>query len=120
MIGATGLIRCELIAQFNWAFIIRGEGFRISKEYGKRIITVTQKMTGSNRSIINLNSFKSILQLADEKKLPIFLNKNPDEGRPIFFIVEGNYVYSYESAGRELVRNTTTNVSAFRNVYAES
>jgi len=99
---------------------MRVEGIMISKKYGKRIITVTQKMTASNRSIINLNSFKSILQLSDEKKLPIFLNKNPEEGRPIFFIVEGNYVYSYESAGRELVRNTTTNVSAFRNVYAES
>ena len=91
----------------------------MNKKYGKRIITVTQGMKGAQRSIISLNSFKSILQLSDEKELPIFLNKNPEEGRPVFFIVDGDYVYSYESVSRELVRNSRID-PAISSAYAES
>jgi len=91
----------------------------INKKHGKRIIIVTQDMRGAQRSIIMLNSFKSILQLADEKKLPIFLNKNPEEGRPVFFIVEDDYVYSYESKSRELAWNTRLD-TAISSAYAES
>ncbi|QUG40576.1 hypothetical protein KD050_14890 [Psychrobacillus sp. INOP01] len=80
---------------------------------------MTQDIKGAPRLIISLNSFKSILQLSDEKELPIFLNKNPEEGRPVFFIVDGDYVYSYEPASRELVRNTRIDPS-ISGVYAES
>lgn len=97
----------------------KSEVFMINKKYGKRIITVTQELKGAQKSIISLDSFKSILHLSDEKELPIFLNKKPEEGRPVFFIVDGDYVYSYESASRELVRNSRKD-PAISNVYAES
>lgn len=91
----------------------------INKKYGKRIITVTQEMKGAPRSFIKLNSFRSILQLADEKGLPIFLNRNLEEGLPVFFIVDGDCIYNYETASRELVRNTTIN-PAISSAYAKS
>ena len=97
----------------------KSEVFMINKKYGKRIITVTKDMNGAPRSTIMLDSFKAILQLADEKELPIFLNKNPEEGRPVFFIVDGDYIYSYESASRELVRNSRAD-PAISSAYAES
>lgn len=83
------------------------EVLMINKRYGKRIITVTQEMKGAPKSTIMLDSFKSILQLADEKELPIFLNKNLQEGRPTFFIVDDDYLYNYETVSRELVQNIT-------------
>ena len=91
----------------------------INKKYGKRIITVTQDIKGAPRSVIRLNSFRSILQLADDKELPIFLNKNREEGRPVFFIVDGDCIYNYETASRELVRNTTIE-PADSSAYAKS
>lgn len=70
---------------------------KINKKYGNRIIFVTQKVNMDDKSIITLSSFKSILKVADEKELPVFCHKTHEEGTAIYFIVDGDYVYNYET-----------------------
>lgn len=71
---------------------------KINKKYAKRLIPVTQKINVNENSIFTLDSFKSILKIADEKELPIFFCKNHQVGSAEYFIVDGNYVYSYQTA----------------------
>ncbi|MEK4484679.1 DUF5305 family protein [Psychrobacillus sp. FSL H8-0484] len=78
---------------------------KINKKYGKRMISVSQKVETSQKSIILLNSFKAIIQIADAKELPIFYyNMHLDESK-LYFIIDGNYMYQYEINEIELARS---------------
>ncbi|MEH7252630.1 DUF5305 family protein [Neobacillus niacini] len=70
---------------------------RINKKFANRIIPVSQKINITQKSIFVLDSFKSIIKIADEKELPIFFNKDQEEEIAIYFIVDGEYLYSYET-----------------------
>jgi hypothetical protein len=69
----------------------------INKRYANRIIPVSQKINITQKSIFVLDAFKSIIKIADEKELPIFFNKDQKEEMAIYFIVDGEYLYTYES-----------------------
>lgn len=67
---------------------------KINKRYANRIIPVSQKIIIANKSIVVLDSFKSIVKISDEKELPIFLEKE----KSIYYIVDGDYLYTYEAS----------------------
>ncbi|WP_423800229.1 DUF5305 family protein [Neobacillus sp. SAB-20_R2A] len=69
----------------------------INKRYASRIIPVSQKINIAQKSIFSLDSFKSIIKISDEKELPIFFNKDHKEESAVFFIVDGDYLYTYET-----------------------
>ena len=70
------------------------------------------------KSIISLTSFKSILKIADEKELPIFFHKIHHDGRAVYFIVDGDYLYNYETLKIDLIRSTKKEVGSIE-VYAK-
>lgn len=70
---------------------------KINKKYGNRIIPVSQKINSDDKTIITLQSFKSIIKIADEKELPIFYHRLHQDGSAVFFIAEGDYLYRYET-----------------------
>lgn len=68
----------------------------INKRYSNRIIPVSQKINIVQKSIFVLDSFQSILKIADDKELPIFFSKDQKEDTGVYFIVDGNYLYTYD------------------------
>jgi len=96
---------------------IRSQVDKINKKYGNRIITVSQKMNIDLKSIITLSSFTSILKVADEKELPIFCHKIHEDGTALYFIVDGDYVYNYETIKSNLIHSTDKGIIS-DNAYA--
>lgn len=92
---------------------------KINKKYRSRIITVSKELNGAQKSIITLQSFKSILQISDEKELPIFFSKVHQDGSAVYFIVDGDYLYNFETGCEDLVRNKNKDTGIIR-AYAES
>lgn len=92
---------------------------RINKKYGSRIIQVSERENIAQKSIITVTSFKSILRIADEKELSIFFQKVHYDGRAVYFIVEGDFLYTYETVKIDLARNTRKAVRSDE-LYAEN
>jgi hypothetical protein len=68
----------------------------INKRYANRIIPVSQKINIVQKSIFVLDSFKSVMKIADEKELPIFFSQDHKEENSVYFLVDGDYLYTYE------------------------
>jgi len=96
---------------------MRSQVDKINKKYGNRIITVSQKLNIDLKSIITLSSFTSILKVADEKELPIFCHKIHEDGTALYFIVDGEYVYNYETIKSTLIHSTEKGIIS-DNAYA--
>ncbi|WP_342433986.1 DUF5305 family protein [Neobacillus sp. FSL H8-0543] len=104
-------IICTLLSVFSLLLILfviksRKTGRRIpilseteiiNKKYSSRIISVSQKINIVQKSIFILDSFKSVIKIADEKELPIFSSKDHKEESTVYFIVDGDYLYTYET-----------------------
>ncbi|MDR7239076.1 DUF5305 family protein [Neobacillus drentensis] len=69
----------------------------INKRYANRILPVSQKINIVQKSIFVLDSFKSVIKIADEKELPIFFSQDQKEENSVYFIVDGDYLYTYET-----------------------
>ena len=96
---------------------IRSQVDKINKKYGNRIITVSQKLNIDLKLVITLSSFTSILKVADEKELPIFCHKIHEDGTALYFIVDGDYVYNYETIKSNLIHSTDKGIIS-DNAYA--
>lgn len=83
---------------------------KINKKYGSRIITVSKKINMVNKSIFTLYSFKSVLKLSEDKELPIFFYRDSLEETGTYFVVDGDYLYTYETVKVDLVRNPNKDV----------
>ncbi|WP_164667894.1 DUF5305 family protein [Virgibacillus doumboii] len=70
---------------------------KINNKHGNRIIPVKHKVNIAKKSIFTLDSFKSVIKIADEKELPIFCYNDHHDGSAVYFIVDGDYLYSYET-----------------------
>jgi len=70
---------------------------KINKKYSSRIISISQKVNMTQKSILTLDSFTSVLKIADDKELPIFLHEDQQNDSAVYFIVDGDYFYSYET-----------------------
>ncbi|WP_192797456.1 DUF5305 family protein [Psychrobacillus glaciei] len=80
--------------------IVPSQGEKIIKKYGNRLIPVSNKVEIDRKSIVTLNSFKAIIQIADAKELPIFYYESK-----LYFIIDGDYMYQYEINEMELSRS---------------
>lgn len=79
---------------------------KINKKYGNRIIPVSQNINSEEKTMITLLSFKSIIKIADEKELPIFYHRIHQDGRAVYFIADGDYLYNYETIKLTIARST--------------
>lgn len=82
----------------NYKAPIASQMERINKKYGNRIIPVSQKINIAQKSIITLDSFKSVIKIADERELPVLFYKDKHQEIGIYFIIDGDYLYSYETS----------------------
>ncbi|WP_391207624.1 DUF5305 family protein [Psychrobacillus sp. L4] len=100
------LLFAVLISYLNKDFvanrkrIVPSQGEKINKKYGNRLIPVSNKVEIGQKSIVGLNSFKAIIQIADAKELPIFFYESK-----LYFIIDGDYMYQYEINEMELSRS---------------
>lgn len=92
---------------------------KISKKYGSRLIPVAQKLNTDGKSTIILQSFTSIIKIADEKELPIFCHKVFKDGSAIYFIIDGEYIYHYETMKSEVVQRATEKGAESDEAYAK-
>lgn len=83
---------------------------KINKKYGSRIITVSKKINMMNKSIFTLYSFKSVLKISEDKELPIFLYRDALEEIGTYFVVDGDYLYTYDTVKVDLIRNSNKDV----------
>ncbi|QUW23535.1 hypothetical protein JSQ81_08555 [Sporosarcina sp. Marseille-Q4063] len=79
---------------------------KINKKYGSRLIPVSQKINSDDKTMITLQSFKSIIKIADEKELPIFYYRTHQDGSAVYFIADGDYLYRYETVKLTIARST--------------
>ena len=79
---------------------------KINKKYGGRIIPVSQNINTNNKSLITLQSFKDVIKIADEKELPIFCYKVHLDGSAVYFIIDGDYLYNYETIKLTIIQPT--------------
>ena len=91
---------------------------KINKKYGSRIITVSKKINMVNKSIFTLYSFKSVLKLSEDKELPIFFYRDSLEEIGTYFVVDGDYLYTYETVKVDVIRNPNKDVIG--DAFAES
>jgi hypothetical protein len=89
----------------------------IHKKYGKRIIAVSRNEGMDGKSILLLSDIKSLLKIADEKELPIFVQQEGVE-KASYFIVDGNQLYKYEAIEEDLTV-TDEMWDEGRRIYAE-
>jgi len=83
---------------------------KINKKYIGRIILVSKKINIDHKSILTFDSFKSVLKIADDKELPIFFYNDHQDGSVIYFIVDGDYLYSYETSITDLIPRTAKRI----------
>ncbi|MGI6450074.1 MAG: DUF5305 family protein [Desulfitobacteriia bacterium] len=73
------------------------EAAKIDKKHKKRLVTVQEKIRTSQA--VNMNSFKALLNLADEKDQPI-LRYEREDGYVEYFIVSEGYFYGYKAEAK--------------------
>jgi hypothetical protein len=50
-----------------------------------------------NKINVNVKSFKSLIQLADDKEQPILRYRNSDIDRVLYYVIDGDCVYCYSA-----------------------
>ncbi len=72
------------------------ESVKIERKFGDRLIPVSQEMQTEGKNIISFDSFKSLIQLADAKDLPVFQFKDTPLHTVHYFVIERDYIYQLE------------------------
>ena len=80
------------------------ESVKIEKKFGDRLIPVSQEVMMDSKNVISFDSFKSLIQLADAKDLPVFQFKNASHHTVLYFMIERDYVYQLEVHEAPLTR----------------
>lgn len=96
------------------------QGEKINKKYGNRLIPVSNRVEVGQKSIVTLNSFKDIIQIADAKELPIFYYNLQMEESKLYFLIDGDYMYQYEINEIELARSRSRSRGKNKKNEAES
>ncbi|WP_308637214.1 DUF5305 family protein [Paenibacillus silvisoli] len=92
----------------------------IQRKYGSRVIPVTQKLNTAQKSILSLDSFTSIVKIADEKELPIFSFNDYMGERVTYFVVDGDCLYNFETSSRSERASGAKKGAAHDQAYAKS
>ncbi|NLC63895.1 MAG: DUF5305 domain-containing protein, partial [Thermoanaerobacterales bacterium] len=74
------------------------EAERIDKKYRSKIIPVKRLL---DTQLLNLESFKALLKIADEKEQPIFRYRESDD-TVIYYVVDGDHVFSYSAYNQSM------------------
>ena len=85
---------------------------KINKKYGGRIIPVSQNIHTNQKSIITLQSFKDVIKIADEKELPVFYHSVHLNESAVYFIIDGDYLYNYETVKSTMAQPTEKGVES--------
>jgi hypothetical protein len=68
---------------------------KIDKKYKNRLTDISKNITMLNKINVNVKSFKSLIQLADDKEQPILRFNNSDIDRIFYYVMDGDCIYSY-------------------------
>lgn len=85
------------------------ESKKINKRYKNRLIHISQKIDTTQKSIIPLNAFKHLIQIADSKELPIFYYSHYADETKLYFVIDGSQLYQYEIHEAEFSRGLNEN-----------
>ncbi|HEY2422228.1 MAG TPA: DUF5305 family protein [Neobacillus sp.] len=99
----SSLLLLTLIFAFKNGRSVGSQVEKVNKKYQSRIIPVSAKINLTQKSIFILDSFKSVIKIADEKESPILYYKDQQSGSEVYLIVDGDYLYSYELSKTDLV-----------------
>jgi len=70
------------------------ESRQISEKYGSRLISVAEEVNICGKTKVRLKSFHSLLQIADERELPIF-EFYSGGFKVVYFVPDRDYIYAY-------------------------
>jgi hypothetical protein len=73
------------------------EAQKIDKKHASRLVTVSKKFDLVNKSFLTLESFTALTQVADEKELPIFRYEDKSKEKIVYFIIDLDYIFSFEA-----------------------
>ncbi|MDP5274389.1 DUF5305 family protein [Chengkuizengella axinellae] len=73
------------------------EATKIDKKYTKRFINVKEKVNTLNKSMLKIESMKALMQIVDEKDLPIFRFHDGIKNTTMYFLIDDQYIYSYDA-----------------------
>ncbi|NDI35925.1 DUF5305 domain-containing protein [Chengkuizengella sediminis] len=73
------------------------EATKIDKKYLKRLINVKEAVNTTDKSIVKIESIKALLQIVDEKDLPIFRYHDGIKNNTTYFLIDDQYFYSYDA-----------------------
>jgi uncharacterized membrane protein len=73
------------------------EAEKLDQKYASRLVTVTKKIEIVNKSFLILESFDALLQVSDEKELPIFRYEDSNKEEVVYFIIDVDYIFSFEA-----------------------
>ncbi len=87
LILATMLVHKIKKAKFN-----ASKSDKIDKKYSSRLIYIEDDISAFDKEIIDVENFKSLLKVADERELPILRHKN-QVGSVSYYTIDNNCVY---------------------------
>lgn len=73
------------------------EASKIEKKYNNKLTFIDRNISVLNKITVNVKSFKSLIQLADDKEQPLLRYKSSDIGRVFYYVIDGDCVYSYSA-----------------------
>ena len=68
---------------------------KIDKKYKGRIINLERELDVKDKICITIDSFKSLLKIADEREQPVF-RKLASQDLAHYYVVDGDYIYKTE------------------------
>ncbi|MGI6588040.1 MAG: DUF5305 family protein [Peptococcia bacterium] len=105
LVGARRLFPgLSLLFLMLWVYQIRQhhliekgwrESQKIDKKYGSRLIYVVEKVNIAGKTKIRLKSFQSLLQIAEEREVPIFCRAYSTSFKVVYFVPDSAYLYYY-------------------------
>lgn len=96
-LALLGLVSLGIYRPFKLNDADESAADRIDKRYKNRLINIERNILVSNKINVNIKSFKSLIQLADDKEQPVLRYKNSDIGRVYYYVIDGDCVYSYSA-----------------------
>lgn len=75
--------------------ILKTEAEIIDKKYGNRLTYLENRLSSESKIVINLKSFKPLIQISDEKEIPILRFNNEDICKVTYCIINGDCIYNY-------------------------
>lgn len=76
------------------------EAVEIDKKYGIRLTSIQSPMSAEGKTNIELQTFKSLVRISDEKDRIILKYDDKSTGQVLYYLVDGDYIYSYKAGSK--------------------